>query len=166
MLVQKLKEIRDYIIPVKIKPPVKVDVSELISPFNIWLRTNFEFTQTYKFDVRDRYVWVADLEDLRRIIQEDWLPKRGRYLAEILDCDDFAWRFLAFLGERYDITGLAYVESNVHAFNFIYQLRFSKEGKVVGVSFYLLEPQNGMIASKPEDTGFPEYYKKLDDVRL
>jgi len=153
-LIQKLKELRDYIVPLEIRPPVKVDVLELISPFQSWLRRNFEFTETYKFDIRDRYVWIADYGDLKRIIQEDWLPKRLPFLIDRRDCDNFAWELIAFLSVRYGITGIAYVESDVHAFNFIYQVRFSKDGKVVGAAFYLLEPQNGLIAETPENTVF------------
>jgi len=152
----KLKDIKDLLSPIEVEHIEKIDLYELIDPIQVWLNTHFVFAPGYKWDIRDRYVWATDLETTKKIILLDWLPRKLPYIIERRDCDNFAINIIAFFSMRYDITNLAYVESDVHAFNF---LIFRDE-------FFILEPQTGGVFKNPAETGYAQYYRRLDDVRL
>lgn len=99
----------------------------------------------------DRHYWSCSWADWLKIIDNDWLNRRG-YQGEEFDCDDYAIAFKARMSERYGLNAVALIidmssvvldangrwVSRPHAYNVI----FPSDGDPIA-----FEPQNDATPS-------------------
>ena len=104
----------------------------------VWVEEALKKVPHYGSGVRwrplDKKYWVCSQKTFMRIVRWDWLERR-KYMADKLDCDNFALIFMARLTDYFGLNnvGLVIDDSSGHAYNIV----IFKDGSV-----RIFEPQS------------------------
>lgn len=129
---------------------VKVEHTPRLTEYEVQrddLRQRFQSFELEQLYLWDHKYWYVGHEDWGRVFH-DILLNMPEYTTDKFDCEDFALLTSARISERYKLNGcgIAIGDSpwGYHGFNIF----LSESG------LYYLEPQDGMVYSVTEDSGY------------
>jgi len=134
VLVQKLKALRDLVIPPFEVPKVSKDIAWLDE--QIKLLQEESKREIYKCSLDTKF-WLTDLKWMKRIIEWE-RTNHFTYFRDAFDCEDFALYFMVSVARHFKINqiGAVFDYEAAHAYNLI----FFPDNK-----HYLYEPQDDRL---------------------
>jgi len=115
----------------------------------------------------DDKIYTVSIDEWNQILSDDWTKLR-KFLADKMDCDDYAWQLKAEVNRRYGINSIGFcigqrtpkvADRPDHCFNILLDNK---------LDLYVVEPQDGIIIKyvPGQDTIIKNYKYEVSTIIL